>query len=643
MSAICGIIHRHQQPVASEVFTRLMTSLQAYGPDGSGRWRQKNAALGHQMLHITPESLQAVIPWQDPLTGLVITADARLDNRAELYAALDMPAQVGHTLSDTQLILRAYRKWGENCPNHLLGDFAFAIWDTQKQQLFCARDILGVRPFYYYVSPKRFLFASDINGIFALPGIEQRFCEPLLAAMLQGHDLTYGEKSTTFYEGISKLPPAHYLVLTPIRLETRCYWSLETVPEIRFKSEGNYFEALQTLLKESVNCRLRSAFPVGAHLSGGLDSSAVAVLAARQLKAQGQSKLTTFSWAPAPDATMGVDNEYQLIQAICQSESISCQYINQTAGDFIDFQAQDFTRQPTNMLFLEQHVQAAANQHNIRVLLSGWGGDEAITFNGRGYFAALFLQGRWRTLWRESKLRSDLHGVSVYQSLKTKVFKVLLPDMLSDGLRAWRQEPLYCPTDKSVYIQPEFAARYRSAMQPLLRRTLRERSGVRQQQQDLLTHGHLTKRIEDWAISGGRRELVYSYPLLDQRVVEFALGVPVDLFFKQGWKRYLFRQSTADILPDSVRWNKTKDEPALWAHQEALSKAMHSQAKQRLQAYITEGLKEPQLAAYVDVKRLEMANTKLNLQQTGFGPAQRLALLMGIQALAKQNQTTVAK
>ncbi len=617
------------------MMTRLMVSLQSYGLDGQGQWREGNAALGHQMLYGTPESLQARIPWQDSGSGWVITADARLDNRLELYGALDIPALVGRDLSAPQLILKAYQKWGENCPQYLLGDFAFAIWDAQRQQLFCARDIMGVRPFFYHISPQRFIFASDIKGVLAIPDIEKRFYEPLLAAMLQGHDLTYGEKSVSFYDGILKLPPAHSLVLTPTRLETHCYWSPETAPEIRLKSEADYVEALQALLEESVNCRLRSAFPVGAHLSGGLDSSAISILAARRLKAENQQRLTTFSWAPAPDASIDSDDEYRLIQEVCGRESINCHYINQTVEDVLNIYTQDFTVQPTTMLFLERHVQAAANQQNIRLLLSGWGGDEGITFNGRGYFAELFLQGRWQTLWQEGKLRRELHGGTVRQWLKTKVFEVLLPDVLFDALRVWRKDPHYGATDKSLYIQPEFAHRSQVAMQPLLRRTLRERPGVRQQQWDLLTHGHLTKRIEDWAISGGQRGLVYSYPLLDRRILEFALGIPRDLFFKHGWKRYLFRTAMENILPDAVRWNKTKDEPALWARQRELSHAMRSQNKQNLQAYITAGLKMPQLEKYVDVKRLAMAQADPQLRQTGFGPAQRLALLMGIQALAK--------
>ena len=124
------------------------------GPDGSNTWCEGPVAFGHQMLMTTPESLNENLPFHDEKAGLAITADARIDNRKELSKHLDI--EDNENLADSYFILKAYEKWGENCPEKLLGDFAFAIWDSNKEQLFCARDHMGVKPFYYYLSDEPF-------------------------------------------------------------------------------------------------------------------------------------------------------------------------------------------------------------------------------------------------------------------------------------------------------------------------------------------------------------------------------------------------------------------------------------------------------------------------------------------------------
>ncbi|MEM9485181.1 MAG: asparagine synthase-related protein [Cyanobacteria bacterium P01_F01_bin.116] len=406
MSAICGRVHRDGQPVASATMERMMTALEVYGPDGGHLWLEGTASLGHQMLHITPESLNEHLPWQDPVTGLVITADARLDDREGLYAALAIPPQVGRDLSDAQLILRAYVKWGENCPQKLLGDFAFAIWDARHQKLFCARDIFGVRPFFYYSSPHLFVFASDLNALLESPEVPHQFNETLLAAYLQREDIIFAKKSLTFYDKLYKLPPAHCLTLTPDEQEIRCYWSPQNVPKIRLKSAADYSDMVRDLLEQAVRCRLRSAFPIGAHLSGGLDSSSVAVMAARLLQSKGQT-LHGFSWSPPTTTPIESSrDERTLVRDICQREGIDCYYMSLTGQDMLNNRIRNFLSEPTEMLHAEQKVQSNVAEKNIRVMLSGWGGDEAITFNGRGYFSELFLKGNWWTLYREFKLRN---------------------------------------------------------------------------------------------------------------------------------------------------------------------------------------------------------------------------------------------
>ena len=622
MSAICGIVNRDGQPVAVPAMEQIMTALEAYGPDGSALWREGAAALGHQMLHITPESLQENLPWKDDLSGLVITADARLDNREELFSALAIPLDVGCQLSDAQLILRAYLKWGEECPQYLLGDFAFAIWNARQEKLFCARDIFGVRPFFYYASPMCFVFASDLNAMLAAPKVSHQLNEALLFAWLQEKDIRFAQKSQTFYAEIYKLPPAHSLTLTPTKKEVKSYWSSEGVPEIKLGSEADYKEMLLDLLHGAVKCRMRSAFPIGAHLSGGLDSSAIAIIAARALRAEGFA-LKGFSWSPPmTNPINSPKDERILVEEICKQEQIQCNYVTLTGQDLFNLNHRNFLNEPREMLEFEHKVQADVTRENIRVVLSGWGGDEAITFNGRGYFAELFLKGYWRTLYRELKLRGELHGLGLKGQLIAKVLMPLLPDFLAirwpnlvtDG---------YNYTDESVYVNPKLTEKIQSSREMLLQLPgfFREQIGVRTNQRLLLENGHLTRRIEDWAISSGQNKFVYSYPLLDRRIVEFALGIPVDLFFKHGWKRYLFRSATENLLPNKVRWHKTKMEYASFAQLKTSRIEASEPSMESLLARFQANRQCSQLAEFLDLEKLEQAVRDKDFSQPGFWTA----------------------
>src|SRR3569623_1441353 len=173
------------------------------GPDGHGQWRGEQTGLGFLSLHTTPESFHERMPANlRTAPHLFITADARIDNRAELFQALGVQSPGRTRTPDSSLILLAYERWGAECDKRLLGDFAFAIWDTRERILFCARDPLGCRPFYYHPGGRTFLFASDIKGVLA--GLESpRLNKPLLAAHMQMR-ASYARKTLTYYEKILK-------------------------------------------------------------------------------------------------------------------------------------------------------------------------------------------------------------------------------------------------------------------------------------------------------------------------------------------------------------------------------------------------------------------------------------------------------
>ncbi len=174
MSAIFGVFNLDGKPVSPDTLQAMQQAMAYWGPDGDGLLCEGGVGLGHLLLHNTPESLYESLPSKHQDTGLLITASARLDNREELCRALAVPHPVRPTLPDSTLILKAYEKWGDECPDRLLGDWAFAIWDPRQQRLFLARDHHGNTGLYYYANARCFAFASSLKGLLALPDVPHR-------------------------------------------------------------------------------------------------------------------------------------------------------------------------------------------------------------------------------------------------------------------------------------------------------------------------------------------------------------------------------------------------------------------------------------------------------------------------------------
>src|SRR5579862_1739106 len=275
MSAIAGVVYLDGRPVNGEP-ERMAERLAHRGPDGSGAWTRGSVGLGHRLRHTTPESLSEAQPVVVRSGRLALVADARIDNRAELLEALSVEPRPA-PISDAELILRAYEAWGDQCPERLLGDFAFAVWDERRQVLFCARDHFGAAPFYYHHAPGRaFIFASEIKALFCCPEVPRRLNEERLSDYLQP---MLEDKTATFHQEIHRLAPAHRAVMSRDGIRIEEYWALDPEREIRCSSDAEYAEGFRERFLEAVRCRARSAFPVGSLLSGGLDSSSIACAA----------------------------------------------------------------------------------------------------------------------------------------------------------------------------------------------------------------------------------------------------------------------------------------------------------------------------------------------------------------------------
>jgi asparagine synthase (glutamine-hydrolysing) len=498
---------------------------------------------------VTPESRFEHQPLVDGGRRFVLAAVARLDNRTELLDRLRLALPADRPLTDPEILLAAYAAWGEECPARLLGDFAFVVWDISERKLVCVRDQIGISPFYYYLSADRFVFASDLRAVAAHPAVPRHLNDAAVALHLRY--VQYVMPRETFLAGVFKLPPAHILRVTADSVRERAYWTPESAPAVRLPDETAYTERMCELLKEAVRCRLRSRHSFGAHVSGGLDSSAVASIAVRQLREQGRT-LAGFSWLPPPRPCDDPKGPEHAARRVASALGIDLEEVKITTESVCKGLDQDISLNGYTDLWYEPLVRAKARARDIHVLLAGYGGDECASSGGKGFLAGLFLRGRWLRLAGLIAARSRGAPRPWRRALGTLYHQVWL-----QALPGWL--PLIPSAaelpglDAATGISCELAA---MKLNPGL--ADHRGAGVHARQAHRLMMGHLQDRIEVWSAQGARDGIEYRYPLLDRRLIEFCLGVPEELFFGRRQGRHLFRQALTGILPDEIRLAELK-------------------------------------------------------------------------------------
>jgi asparagine synthase (glutamine-hydrolysing) len=296
---------------------------------------------------------------------------------------------------------------------------------------------------------------------------------------------------------------------------------------------------------------------------------------------------------------MDLADERALVQAVCHQEDIPCYYtplhVYKAACDSLTpLDGPSPFRQ-------EAWVRQQARTQGNRVLLSGWGGDELVSFNGRGYLADLFRRGRWWHLLRLCRESRERYGHRIRGQLFHNTILPLVPDVLLRFLPSARLPPYM--TDRHelpAVLQAEVAHRL-SQVDTAPERLLRSRVGGREMQLALLANGHLTERIDTWTAAGLSQGVEYRYPFLDQRVVEFCLGLPPDMYFKHGWKRYLFRRAMEGILLPQLQWHTSKQEPA---HFDAFKTFRIAQSNNIIVPLLSDLLRDRTVFHWLDVARL---------------------------------------
>ncbi len=352
MSAIWGVVDLEGRPVDQGLLERMSAALAHRGLDGEGLWTEGPVGLGHRILETTSESLNET---EGP-PGLYLVLDGRVDNLEQLGGA-----------TDAEAVLNAYAQWGEACPEHILGDYAFAIWDANTRRLFCARDFLGIRPFYYHFDGKRLLFASELRALLEDDSIRREPNEGMIGEIV-ANSITSVEE--TLYRGVLRLPPAHSLTLEHKRPRLSRYWNPEGIRVERGISDEEYAERFLDIFTDAVHVRLRSHAPVAADLSGGLDSSSV-VVTARAMEATLDTFSIVFPGLPC--------DETRYIRAVASACGIPGHAVRAAP-----FDPEEETRRtldlpsPPNCLAFAPLLTGPREQ-GCRVVLTGIGGDHLLS------------------------------------------------------------------------------------------------------------------------------------------------------------------------------------------------------------------------------------------------------------------------
>src|SRR5712692_2995487 len=574
MTALAGLWHFDGRPAADRC-ARMLAAQELYGPDARGQWSDGGVALGRQLMRLLPEDSFD----RQPLVGgggrLVLVADVRLDNRDELAAALDIPAAAAQGLCDAAILLTALERWDDACFSRLVGDYAFALWDGTRRRLLLARDPLGQKPLHIHRGNGFFAFASMPKGLHALPDVPRAPDEEMVLEFLA---VIPKIGTRTFYRDIERVEPGHVTTVTERGVASRPHWEPQR-RTIRLGSADEYAEALRHHLDQAVACRLRGAADVGAQLSGGLDSGAVAATAARLLAPSGR-RVVAFTAVPragydgpAPRNRFNDEGPHAAATAAMHPnmEHVLVRPARKLLDD-LDRSLFLYDRPMLNLCNAEwdHAIKDAARDRKLNVLLIGLMGNMTLSYAGLDLLPELIRGGRWLRWCREARAQVG-PGKMRWRGALANTFGPWVPDAVWTRLRQWNggrdfEIAQYAAIHPDVRARRDLAALARERGLDLLARMPKDGFAARLRALRRDTANYNKGTLAGWRID--QRD-----PTTDVRLVEFCLAVPAEMYLRDGTQRALARRAFADRLPPRVLDERRKGyQAADWHERLALAR-----------------------------------------------------------------------
>jgi asparagine synthase (glutamine-hydrolysing) len=548
MGGLAAILRWDGAPVADDEVRRVARASPHRGIDGilvrsAAALPGPVPAFAH-LRFATTESDDGRQPLVDAARGLAFVFDGRLDNRDELLDRLDLPDR---TTSDASLALEAFARWDVSAPARLLGDFAFVAWNARARRLVCARDHLGIRHLHFHASPRLCLCATDLAQVLAHPEVP-REPDSAVAADLIACDVRNTER--TLYRDVNRVPPGHVAVIEGGSVRIERYWSAEPRQPIRYATDDEYAAQCRELLTASVGARMRSDRPIAAMLSGGLDSSSV-VTAAWRLVHTDRPRPQPFSMVlPAHPES----DERPFLHAVarhCGTSVVEVFPDAITGGALLD-QARGWTATPAMPADeMAATLYAAMRERGHRVALTGAGGD--FLFTGSVFQYADLLR-QFRPLAAVRRFVDDWYagetGRSAIGLLQHGMWP-LLPRPMKDALRPLARRAVSY-SDRPAWLRIErtpdeaFPDTPRGGSFATEEVTRHLGSGM---------HAFFVECAERYAIQAG---IELRHPLLDKRLVQFALDIPDDQRKRGRFTKFVLRQALGEDLAEPVRTRRSK-------------------------------------------------------------------------------------
>jgi asparagine synthase (glutamine-hydrolysing) len=539
---VCGLagIVDFARPVDAEEVRRMTACLTHRGPDDEGTWAEPGVALGHRRLSILDLSPDGRQPMVDEHDRYRLLHNGEIYNYVELRVALEPHGYRFRTGTDTEVILAAYDHWGSSCVEHFNGMWAFALWDRERRELFCARDRFGIKPFYYRIDGARMAFASELKAFKRL-AIPIAANEPRVRDFLE-HGLT-DHTNETLFRGIQQLPAAHVLTFGREGARLERYWSLEDR-----SFEGDAVEAFRQLIFDSIRLRLRSDVTVGTSLSGGLDSSAIACVIDRLMRTEAEVTLPVGERQQVFTAYFdqpGLDERPYAEEVVRQTRSKSYM-ISFSPAELLDelpaiVEAQDEPFRSTSIA-AQWFVMRRAREAGVKVMLDGQGGDEVLG-GYDGYFGFLFgdllLQGELRAVATELRAYRRLRGTGHARAIGA-LTRPFLPERLQWAARSRRR-------GARGLLHPDLRAE--DVDLPVSGNTFPDRFRRR-------LHLVLTRRLPELLRYEDRNSMAHSIearlPYLDYRLVELMFSLAPHHLIRDGRAKVILREALRDLLPERV-------------------------------------------------------------------------------------------